>query len=541
MSQHDTTVKEPRHRYDVIIIGSGPGGSTLAYQLSRFGHQVLVVERGVFLRPGRRNAEDPVGKYLPHLISNRDGGRSFVGGETKFYGAALYRMRESDFRAVEHERGFSPAWPISYSDLEPYYERAEVIYRVHGSSDGDPSEPPRARPFPYPPIKHASIVSKLVRSIEQSGTHVSAIPLGLDYGPDGRCVLCSTCDAHYCQLDAKMDAVVAALRPALATKNVQLMTETYCQQVFTTSDGSRVTGVLLRHLGREHVVHAEVVAICAGLTGSASLLRRSRTQKHPEGLGNASGCLGRYLAGHSVGLIFPFMGWRKMPSTHTKTFAINGCYNGAPDWRYPIGVIQIAGQMPFWEGAPRLKRSLFHLIGTHTVMCFHMTEALPTRDTGLIFDGDEIVGRVPPVQNLRTYFKARDLAIDTFRRAGHIVVARRRRPPRIWHEVGTARFGTDPGTSVVDPDCQVHGIDGLFVVDASVLPSAGAVNTALTIIALALRAGEHISRRHLANKAPANEPIVAGHVRAKVLRRSRHGAPDRRTQKMPFSTRRSFT
>ena len=495
MDHNDTCARDQlKQRYDVIVIGSGAGGGTLAYQLSRFGRRVLVVERGSPLRPARLNSSDPVGKYIYHIAKKRDGEFSVVGGATKFYGSALYRMRESDFHAVEHENGVSPAWPITYSDLEPYYEKAEAVYRVHGSTDGDPSEPPRVRPFPYPPIEHAPIVSKLVRNIEQAGARVSAIPRGLDYGPGGRCVLCSTCDGHYCQLDAKMDAEIAALRPALATGNVQLMTETDCLRVLTTSDGSRITGVLLRHLDREQVVQADNVAVCAGLIGSTSLLRQSRTQIHPDGLGNATGCLGRYLAGHSVGLIFPFIGWKEVPPAHTKTFAINGYYNGAPDWPYPTGVIQIAGQMPFWEEMAWFMRPLAHFIGRHSLMCFYMTEALPTHETRLLFDGNHVVNRVPPVHNLETFFKLRSLAIDIFQRAGYFVLARRRHP-LVWHEVGTARFGTDPATSVVDQNCQVHGIEGLFVVDASVLPSASAVNPALTIIALALRAGDHISQR----------------------------------------------
>ena len=403
-------------------------------------------------------------------------------------------MRESDFLAVEHENGISPAWPMSYSDLEPYYERAEALYHVHGSPHGDPSEPQRSRPFPYPPIEHAPIISTLVKRIEEAGTRVSAIPRGLDYGPGGRCVLCPTCDGYYCQLDAKLDAEIAALRPALARKHTRLETDTECLRVLTTSDGSRVTGVLLRCQGHEQIVHADVVAVCSGLDGSTALLRRSRTSKHPEGLGNANGCLGHYLAGHSQGVIFPFVGFKQVPPMHTKTFAINDYYNSAPDWPYPTGVIQIAGQMPFWEQARWPMRRLAHFVGSHALTCFHMTEALPTRDTRLIFDGDKVVSRIPPVHNMKTYRKLRDLALDIFRRAGYFVLAHRR-PPHIWHEVGTARFGADPNTSVVDPDCQVHGIRGLFVVDASVLPSAGAVNTALTIMALALRAGETIARR----------------------------------------------
>jgi choline dehydrogenase-like flavoprotein len=193
-------------------------------------------------------------------------------------------------------------------------------------------------------------------------------------------------------------------------------------------------------------------------------------------------------------MIFPLTGWKRVPQVHTKTFAINAYYHGAPGWSYPCGVIQISGQMPFWEEAPRLMRLLAYLVGTHALMCFYMTEALPTRETGLAFQGDKIAGYTPPVHNLKTFNKLHDLAVSAFRRAGYPVVARRR-SPRVWHEVGTTRFGEDPATSVVDVNCQVHGTEGLFVVDASVLPSAGAVNTALTIIALALRTGDHISQR----------------------------------------------
>ena len=479
----------------MIVIGSGAGGSSLCYQLAQHGIRVLVIERGDFLQPSMREASDTIGRYIYDVVNSRDKASCFVGGETKFYGAALYRMRESDFLAVEHENGISPAWPISYSDLEHYYERAEWLYKVHGSAEADGSEPSRARPFPFPPIEHGPIVSRLVSRLERSGTPVSAIPRGLDYGPEGKCVLCPTCDGYYCQIDAKMDAEVAALRPALASGNISLMTNTHCTRVLTSADGTRVTGVIVRHRsGLEQVIEAPVVAVCAGLRGTATLLRRSRTQKHPEGLGNADGCLGRYLAGHSTGIVFPFTGLKRVPSVHTKTFAINRYYGGKPFWPHPLGTIQAAGQFPFWREAPWLARPLMHLIGKHTLTCFYMTEALPSRDSGFRFSGDDVAVSTPPIQNLGAFFKLRELTVELFRRAGYRSIARRR-SPHIWHEVGTARFGKDPASSVLNENCQVHDIEGLFVVDASVLPSAGAVNPALTIIALGLRAGDYIAAR----------------------------------------------
>ena len=493
MTEKEATSNVPSaKRYDVIVIGTGAGGSSLAYQLSQFGLRVLILEQGNFLIPEIRKPSDPIGRYMFSIVNSR-GDLSFVGGETKFYGAALYRLYENDFLAVQHENGVSPAWPFSYTELEPYYESAERLYRVHGSHDL--SGPRRAQPFPYPAIEHAPLIAKVVRNIKKSGKRVSAIPLGLDYGPNGRCVLCSTCDGHYCQIDAKMDAEVAALRPALAKPTTQLLTGVECARVLTTKDGTGIAGVSVRYRGTEieQVINSDIVVVCAGVRRSVVLLRRSRTSKHPHGLGNNNGCLGRYLAGHSVGTLFPFVSWKRIPPVYTKTFSINSYYDGAHDWPYPLGSIQMAGQMPFWEEAPSLLRPLARFVGTHALMCFFMTEALPTYNTRLIFDGDEVVGRVDPVHNTRTFLKLRSLAIDVFRRAGYLVLARRR-SPYFWHEVGTARLGTDPGTSVVNLNCQVHGIKGLFIVDASVLPSAGALNTALTIVALGLRAGDYINK-----------------------------------------------
>lgn len=475
--------------YDAIIIGSGAGGSTLAYQLARLNRQVLLVERGSFLKVDGSSSE-PRDRYRNHILRANDK-PYFVGGDTKFYGSALYRFRERDFEAVQHESGVSPAWPIAYSDLAPYYEQAESLYRVHGSSEGDPSEPPRASPYPYPPIPHAPFVSRVIDRLERSGTRVSPIPRGLDFGDQGKCILCSTCDAYACPYDAKLDAEIAALRPALATGAVQLATETECLRVVTNQAGTRAEGVELRRSGTDTLVKAKTVAVCAGLTETATLLRRSRTDAHPGGLGNANDCLGRYLAGHSVGVFFVVAGLSRIGPTHTKTFAINEHYLGAPGWPYPTGTIQIAGQYPFWEDSSRLVRPAARAVGARSLLCFYMTEALPSRDSGFTFEGDEIASRRLPVRNAKTFSILRKLAIGMFRQAGYLVWAPTRE--NIWHEVGTARLGLDPKESVVDPNCQVHGIDGLFVVDASVLPSAGALNTALTINALALRAGVHIA------------------------------------------------
>jgi len=489
--------------YDAVIIGSGAGGSTLAYRLASGGRRVLVVEQGEAVPIDRTAPSNP---YLYHLLKTPGDPAAFVGGATKFYGASLYRMRQSDFREVLHEAGVSPAWPIGYAELEPYYLQAERLYGVRGAPDGDPSEPPRSAPFPHPPLPHDPVVAEMIGRLSKVGIEVSAIPRGLDYGPGGKCVLCADCDAHACAFDAKMDAETAALRPAIATGNVELWTGVSCRKVLTSDDGARATGVLLVKDGVEHVVNADIVAVSCGIPGSALLLRRSRTERHPEGLGNDNGLLGRYLGGHSSGVIFPLVGLRSIWGRHTKTFAINAYHDGAPDWPWPTGVLQVAGQVPFWEGASRLIRPLVKAIAKRSLTIFYMTEALPTKESGLVFDGDEVKGRVAPLHNAKTFAHLRQLAVQAFRKAGYMVIARKR--DDLWHEVGTARFGHDPQSSVTDVDCQVHGVSGLYVVDASVLPTAGTVNTGLTIIALALRTGDAILRRLSAQPEVANKPFA---------------------------------
>lgn len=482
-------------KYDAVVIGSGAGGAPLALRLGRRGLRVLVVEQGDFLKVDRGPETSPPGKFIVDVMGSRDAPLSFVGGRTKFYGAALYRFRETDFQEVRHEAGISPRWPISYADLEPYYGEAELLYRVHGSSNGDPTEPMRVDPYPFPPIQHQPIVSDVVARLTRSGTRVAGIPSGLDYSKDGKCILCPNCDAHFCTLDAKMDAETASIRPALDTGNVDLLLKTEALRVRTDASGREVLGVTLG-LGSERVeIDSKIVAVCGGLPGSAMLLHKSRTEAHPNGLGNHSGALGKYMGGHSVGMIFPLVTWTGMPSIYTKTFAINEFYNGSHDWPYPLGVIQVAGQMPFWQEASRVIRPIARLIGAIGLMCFYMSEALPTSTSGFSFAGDDIQSREEPVHSLGSVARLRELAVQAFRRAGYPSIARKR-DPYLWHEVGTARFGEDPSTSVLDPNCQVHGIKGLYVVDASTLPSAGAVNTALTIVALALRAGDHIALQH---------------------------------------------
>jgi choline dehydrogenase-like flavoprotein len=471
--------------YDAVVVGSGLGASSFAYGLAQRGFQVAVVERGDYLKPESRD--------LSPLHSHYYEKDSFVGGLTKYFGAAFYRLREMDFQAVEMESGVSPAWPISYSDLEPYYGEAERLFKVHGSTENDASEPPRSTPWPHEPIPHQGPVRELVERVTaRAQVPVSYIPRGIDYDPanGGKCVLCRHCDAYYCPRDAKMDAEIGALRPAVQTGHVTMITRAECLRVLTTPDGKKATGVLVHRDGEEQTINAAIVAVGAGLTGTPLLLWRSRGGSHPNGLANGSGALGRNWAGHNQAWVFPIsIGVQKTPF-HQKTFAINAFYASSPDWRYPTGVIQAAGHIePI--GMSRRYRYFASALLKNSFQTFVMTEALPSRDSGyaLSDDGAKQIGK--PIANKNSFTRLLRLARGIFRSAGYRVLV-----PRImdgiFHSVGTARMGSDPAQSVVDADCRAHDVERLYLIDASVLPTAGAVNSGLTIAAVALRAAARV-------------------------------------------------
>jgi choline dehydrogenase-like flavoprotein len=458
--------------YDAVVVGTGIGGSTFAWALAKRGLNVAIVERGDFFKPTVKN--------LAPMHVNLFSKLSVIGGQTKAFGAAMYRLREVDFKAVEMEAGVSPAWPISYADLEPHYCEAEKLFKVHGSSANDATEPPRSAPWPHDPIPHQGPVVELVQRVtERAGVPVSYIPRAIDYDPQngGKCVLCQRCDAYYCPRDAKMDAEVAVLRPAVETGRVTVLTKTECVRILTTPDGKKVTGVQLKKDGQEFPVLTGMVGLGGGLRETPLILWRSRTGQHPMGLANKSGALGRHWASHTQGWVLPIKFGVQKKGFHQKTFAINSFYDQ--------GVIQAAGNIePI--GLSRRFRYFAAFALRHSFQVFVMSEALPSKDTGYILTDDGAKLLSMPKKNKKTFAKLRSQAAKLFRRAGYWTIV----PPleTNFHNVGTARMGNDPADSVVNGHCKAHDVDGLFVVDSSVLPTSGALNSGLTIAAVALRA-----------------------------------------------------
>jgi choline dehydrogenase-like flavoprotein len=480
------------HPYDAVVVGSGFGGGTAAYELTRLGARTLLVEKGEFLERAP-DSSGRVGVYIDDIRRPGSDQPSYVGGATKFYGAAMYRLRESDFGSVEHEAGMSRPWPISYAELEPFYDQAESLYGVHGSVGDDPTEPPHQREYGWGDVGHVAQIRQLVDDLRAAGFPVSPIPKAVDYGPEGRCVLCPTCDGYYCTRDAKGDSEIAAIRPAMQTGLLSTATGTECLKVLTDPAESATTGVLVRRAGIEHRVSAKSVVVAAGVPYTAALLRRSRTARHPDGLGNAGGALGRYMSSQVMGPLFPLLGPSAARPAHIKTFALTSFYHGSKTWPYPMGTLQATGQMPFWRGQPWYRWPVARALGQTSFMCIYVTEGLGTSETGLRFEGDKIVGEVPPVYNISSFRELRSECVKAFRTAGYRTFAPRMKPiPK--SESGGACIGNDPRVSVADPNGEVRGVSGLYVADASVLPSVGAVNTGLTIAALSLRTAAAIAR-----------------------------------------------
>ena len=502
----------PRGRYDIIIIGSGAGGGTLAHALADTSADILIIERGDFV-PQEPENWDPEAVWRQLRYRTREtwldaAGQAFrpythycVGGNTKFWGSVLYRLRREDFEAVEHVDGISPAWPIDYDTLEPYYGRAERLYQVHGESGTDPTEAPRG-PFPHAAVPHADQMARTVERLRRQGLHPSPLPLGLrgPGEPDG-CVLCSTCNSFPCQRHAKSDADVCCVRPISDRPNITLWTNALVRRLLTDPSGGRIEAVEVKRDGETQRVEAPLVAVCCGAVNSAALLLRSATDRHPDGLANSSGLIGRRYMAHRATMMQGFHPFRKNHVVFQKTVAINDFYLRGPDGGFPLGQIQSQGRthgvmaqtvvpwMPLWAYNAWVARGVDWLA---------MSEDLPRSDNRVTVNADGRIRLNYRPNNLVAHTRLVREVKRMLRRLGFwVVMTHSHETKNTTHQCGTVCFGTDPKGSVLDPYCRSHDVENLFVVDASFFPSSAAVNPGLTIAAQALRVADCIKETDL--------------------------------------------
>ncbi len=514
--------------YDIIVIGSGPGGASLAHRLAPTGKRILMLERGDYLPRSQANWDSKTvfvdGTYQAKETWHGAKGETFhpglhyfVGGNSKVYGAALFRLRERDFEAVVHQEGVSPAWPLKYDAFEPFYAEAERLYAVHGERGEDPLEPAASGPYPYPAVSHEAAIQALNDTFAANGLHPFHLPLGIRLDerngrptPTSICIRCDAFDGFPCLLNGKADAQVMCVDPTRAAHpNFELLTGAYVSRLETDAAGRTVTGVHVTRDGEQERYTADIVVVACGALSSALLLQRSANDAHPNGLANGSGQLGRNYMRHNQSVLMALM--REPNDTvFQKTLAVSDFYFGCDDWDYPLGLIQmcatshaeqIKGEaLPQWlEWLPDMP---FESMARHSMDFWLSSEDLPRPENRIYYDGGRVVLDVTE-QGQEAHRRLRRKLEHHMHRAGaHPVLVERslylgKGIPisGTAHQAGTARFGTDPATSVLNLDCRAHEVDNLYVADASFFPSIGAVNPTLTIIANALRVAAHLQER----------------------------------------------
>ena len=511
------------HHADIVIIGTGAGGGTLAWGLRDLGARVLVLERGDFLPPEPHNWS-PEALFVENRYKTAEtwqdaagatfkpGVHYFVGGNTKVYGAALPRLRREDFGDILHAEGVSPAWPIAYEDLEPWYAAAERLYWVHGEAGHDPTDPPRSGPFPFAAMPADPYMAELAEKLRGQGLHPAPLPVGLDYRPGGRCVRCRTCDAFPCLVDAKGDADVCAVRPAVASSTVDLWTRAFARRLFTDETGRRVTGIEVDRDGEVIRVGADLVVVACGAANSAALLLRSATDRHPDGLANGSGLVGRNYMVHTNSVLLAIDPRKRNPTVFQKTIAVNDFYGPGADaaFPFPMGNLQPVGKVQAAMLAGTVRRvpeRALASVAAHSSDWWVMSEDLPDPGNRVTLAPDGAIRVEWRPNNLAAHEKLMGKAKQMLRRAGYpILVDRRMGIETNSHQCGTLRFGTDPEASVLDPFCKAHELENLYAVDAGFFPSSTAVNPALTIAAQALRVAAHIAGRHGGTRGVRPEP-----------------------------------
>ncbi|NEQ35840.1 MAG: GMC family oxidoreductase [Okeania sp. SIO3I5] len=496
--------------YDVIIVGTGAGGGTLAYKLAATGKKILILERGDFMPleiQNRANA-DIFKKELYRAHENwyDNAGEPFspqtnyaIGGNTKIYGAALIRMREKDFEAVEHQEGISPEWCLKYKDFEPYYTEAEELYKVHGQTSNDPTEPPHSSEYPYPAVDHDPEIQKVVEAIAQQGLHPETLPLTLTREEE----------------DPTGDSEVFGIAPLLDSPNITIKANAKVVCLLTNSSGNTVKAVEVEIGKQSFLFFGDIVVLACGAVNSAALLLRSANEKHSNGLANSSGQVGRNLMKHQMTAVV-----QPSPKPNSGNFlrsvGVNDFYWGDENYSYPMGHIENTGgllqDITFAESPPILSVLAKAMPGfglkqlaLRSIGWWIHSEILPDPNNRVEVKGDKLFFHYTPNNweaHDRLVHRWMDVLKSVDKVVGNAVLKRGSIYPRgevpievVANQCGTCRFGEDPKTSVLDINCRTHDVDNLYVVDSSFFPSSSAVTPALTIIANALRVGEHLKER----------------------------------------------
>lgn len=500
-------------RFDIIIIGTGAGGGTLAYALAPTGKRILILEKGEYI-PREKENWNPESLYMNARYRTDERwvsaeGKKFqptvyhrVGGSTKIYGSALFRLRHDDFHELQHYEGISPAWGLKYEDMEPYYYQAEKLYKVHGKRGEDPIEPVANQEYPFSAIPHEPRIQDVANKLGELGLNPFSLPMGINidvnHPQKSPCIRCDTCDGFPCLVDAKGDAQVCCIDKAIKYDNVTLLVGADVTRLVTSSSGREIKSVEAIINNVRESFSADIVVVSCGAINSAALLLRSGNENHPQGLANSSGMVGRNLMKHNATKLY---GISSAPNEtkFQKTLGINDFYFGSPEDEYPLGHVHLMGKHTWEMMRPDFPKwvpdGLLKKMANRSVDWWVQSEDLPSINNYVRINSEGKIQVKYTPNNMEAHNRLKKRFISILKKAGFSIFQEFTMPLKVMnHQAGTCRFGEDSNNSVLDLNCRTHDVDNLYVVDSSFFPSISGINPALTIIANALRVAEHLKQ-----------------------------------------------
>ena len=495
---------------DIVIIGSGMGGATLAAGLAGSGAKVLILEKGQRLldSPETRDARAIFqrGFFRPKEMWLDKDGKAFnpgnyhvVGGNTKFYGAVLFRYRREDFAELQFaEGGVSPAWPFPYEELEPWYSKAEQLYQVRGTTSEDPTEPHHSMPYPHAPVPDEPAIALVRERLQKAGVHPASLPLGVDIERWLKRAK-TPFDAFPDTLTGKMDAESCGLAAALKDPNITLQTGADVLRL-ETDEANRISVIVYRHNGEEKRLSPKLTVLSAGAVRSSVLLMKSANGRNPNGLANSSDQVGRNFMNHNATFMLAIDPRTVNDSVYQKTLHFNDFYFDDGKGSGPLGQVQLLGRVtapimksrvpvvPEWALAP---------VANRAVDWYLVSEDLPRPESRVRIDGEQVILDWQ-FSNMAAHYKLVERTREVMKAAGYPLILTQLVDGRLpSHQCGTVRIGNDPATAPLDPWCRSHDHANLFVMDAGFLPTSAAVNPSLTVAAQALRVADYIRRTEL--------------------------------------------
>jgi choline dehydrogenase-like flavoprotein len=543
-------------RVDAVVVGSGASGGIVAKELTAAGFRVVLLERGPWLQSfGHLETRDawvtgigrvPFGPERTDVRTVRATDRakariveprgdlhgtlpSVVGGGSVYYGAFAWRFRPETFRLLSL-LGSVPGsnladWPITYDDLEPFYEKAE--YDLGVSGDDNPHGPPRRKPLPLPPLpdnREAAVLHPAAKRLGWKPFHTPLAILSQPYRGRQACVQCPFCNGFGCEVGAKSSTLVTVIPQAIATGRCRVIPNAFAREI-TVDPRGRPDGVVFQRTGSttHEKINSRVVVVCASATETPRLLLNSKSKFFLSGIGNEHDQVGRNIendgsfSAHGLfdhvvtdqmgpGVCFAVDDFQFRDEGAGRLGGMISNLHTRPPLGFVARVQVPANVKPYGEELKNFYRTYF----LQSIFLYATCHTFPRAENRVDTDPEVRDSRGVPVSRITYHQHARnveqeqfmaDRCADLLREAGAISVV----PPRIvpeseagisTHQLGSCRMGNDPESSVTDRNGRVHGVPNVYVADGSVMVNPGGFNPSLTIQALAYWVSAAIVRDH---------------------------------------------